>query len=482
MSWLEEERPFPFTADHPRFRIEGWSELLGKDELIDAPDMVRHFLATGETGCGKSRSAVIPLLKGILRYPEEGPYAEYRKKGGLEERTELKPAAFVVDPKQELRAIVEKNAGGRNVIHFAYGETGPVVHFFEGLDLETLDAADAVDMILAQSQYYVQEQEKSDEPGWTTTAANHVKDVVAIDVWLARNKGPHAVRDFWSKIAGGEKNDPEDAHYKKKLEYDPVNYFRRIQIFFALAADDSPTTLGSYLEQCLTWGVPGDLQMRLITLIGMYHSTKSGVLYSIDGILSELAADELASCVSLNPLEAPPNAVSLFAVLNQGDVVVYTPTPYTSSVADTIARCIKTKFFDFAFARSNKVRPFFYVVDEAHRFLSAGEEDGEQGLLDRCRAYRAGVVLASQSLASMAFRLQNTLALQIVLNNCGNSLFFRTSDVQTQENLRERIPQAPMPDRPHVVRVRPLASLPVGCCYALRANGAWGLFQVHLPE
>jgi hypothetical protein len=32
-----------------------------------------------------------------------------------------------------------------------------------------------------------------------------------------------------------------------------------------------------------------------------------------------------------------------------------------------------------------------------------------------------------------------------------------------------------------VIKVRPLATLPVGSCYALRANGSWGLFNVHLP-
>jgi hypothetical protein len=32
---------------------------------------------------------------------------------------------------------------------------------------------------------------------------------------------------------------------------------------------------------------------------------------------------------------------------------------------------INSKFFEFAFERENKVRPFFYVVDEAHRFITA---------------------------------------------------------------------------------------------------------------
>lgn len=153
----------------------------------------------------------------------------------------------------------------------------------------------------------------------------------------------------------------------------------------------------------------------------------------------------------------------------------------------TVGRCLKAKFFEFAFERPNKVRPFFYVVDEAHRFLTAGAQDGEQSLLDRCRAYRTGVVLATQSIASMMQRLEQSAggsksALHMILNNCGNALYFRTPDIQTQDNLQQRIPGPPVPDRPHVIKVRPLTSLGVGNCYALRCNGSWGLFQVHLPS
>ena len=50
------------------------------------------------------------------------------------------------------------------------------------------------------------------------------------------------------------------------------------------------------------------------------------------------------------------------------------------------------------------------------------------------------------------------------------------------ENLEQRIPGPPVPGRPHVLKVRPLTSLGVGHCYALRCNGTWGLFKVRLPE
>ncbi len=107
-----------------------------------------------------------------------------------------------------------------------------------------------------------------------------------------------------------------------------------------------------------------------------------------------------------------------------------------------VGRCLKSKFFAFAFERENKVRPFFYVVDEAHRFLSAGAEDGEQSLLDRCRAYRTGVVLATQSVAAIAYRLEQCPggknAMDMLLNNCGNAMYFRTPDKRASRRGYER--------------------------------------------
>jgi hypothetical protein len=206
-----------------------------------------------------------------------------------------------------------------------------------------------------------------------------------------------------------------------------------------------------------------------------------------NGILSDLVSEEFSSCVSVNPIEAPPKnrLLSVPTALNRGDLVVYAPTS-TSPIADMVGRCLKSKFFAFAFERENKARPFFYVVDEAHRFLSSGTQDGEQNLLDRCRAYRSGVVLATQSLASIAHRLEpfpsGKTAMEMLLNNCGNALYFRTTDIRTQENLEQRIPGAPVQGRPHVLKVRPLTSLGTGNCYALRCDGTWGLFQVRLPK
>jgi len=489
--------PFPFHSGHPKFRIPGWRELLGKEECVAAPEMARHFLITGETGSGKSVSAVMRLLEAILRYPEEDLYESYAKEVGRADSAEdLQPSVLVVDPKEELGEIVNKEARGRRVIEITNGTArhagvpegrSRVLHLFEGRDLNKLDAFEAMDLILQHSDFFVQDQARTREPSWNLQAATVLRDFVAIEMYLhKRDKG--SVECLWDRMRHSLSEDDRYASYLPALDYCAENYFRPHGTLLNICAgEDDRFALDSYVTAATEMGVPGEMTARLSSLNRLYHGTRSGVIWMVNGILADMASEEFAACVSVNPLEPPPDEVRLSVAdaLNDGDLVVYVPKG-TSPVADMVGRCLKSRFFAFAFERENKVRPFFYVVDEAHRFLTCGTEDGEQSLLDRCRAYRTGVVLATQSIASMAYKLgqgdRNRVALDMLLNNCGNALYFRTPDIQTKENLAERIPLPPVQGRPHILKVRPLTSLGVGQCYALRCNGSWGLFQVHLPD
>lgn len=447
--------------------------------------MARHYLITGETGSGKSASAVIPLLEAILRYPEDEAYRAYADAAGdgADAQADLRPAVLAVDPKRELGVVVEREARGRKVIRVAYGEESPVLHLFEGRF--GLDAFEIVGMILQQSDFFTIDQARTREPVWNMQAASILRDFVAIDMWLAR-RGISKVKALWNGLRRILSSRAIYKGFLASLHYDRANYFRPHSTLLNLSSgDEDRYPFGCYLEMCDKLKVPGELKARLVSLHALYHSTRSAVIWMANGILADLASDEFASCVSVNPLEAPERLLPVTEALARGDLVIYAPNS-SSPIADMVGRCLKAKFFEFAFQRANKVRPFFYVVDEAHRFLTAGTQDGEQSLLDRCRAYRTGVVLATQSIASMMQRLEQSAggsksALHMILNNCGNALYFRTPDIQTQDNLQQRIPGPPVPDRPHVIKVRPLTSLSVGNCYALRCNGSWGLFQVHLP-
>jgi hypothetical protein len=479
--------PFPFSGKHPKFRIPGWAELLGPEECISAPEMARHFLITGETGSGKSVSAVMRLLEAILRYPEDDLYLAYANEAlrGAEPQEKLRPSVLVVDPKQELADVVEREARGRQVVRVGYGEGSPVLHLFEGKPLKSLDPFEAVDVILQQSDFFVQDLARSREPVWSMQAAALLRDFVAIDMWLARRGKLRALwEEFRRKLANHKSYDG----FLDSISYNATNYFKPHGTLLGLSGGEDALPFACYLDTCDEFKVPGELKVRLVTLHLLNHNTRSSVIWMANGILADLASEEFASCVCVNPIEAPPpqRRLSVTDALNHGHLVIYVPNN-TSTIADMVGRCLKSKFFEFAFVRENKVRPFFYVVDEAHRFLTAGTQDGEQSLLDRCRAYRTGVVLATQSIAAMAYKLEGGAgrgksALDMLLNNCGNALYFRTSDIQTKDNLIERIPMPPVLNRPHVLKVRPLTSLSVGSCYALRCNGTWGLFQVKVPD
>jgi hypothetical protein len=484
---MADERPLPFTDDHPSFRVRGWREMLGAGEEIAAVNMARHFLITGETGSGKSVSGVIPLLESALRYPERDAYKAYRAKAGkkADAREQLRPAVLVVDPKHELGEVVQREAAGREITTVQYGTPGKRLYFFEGKDVISMGASDAVDSILAQSDFYTRDLAGTREPSWCIQAGNLIKDFVAVDMFLAR-QGIDKLNAFWSRVQTKMAGEQEVKAILPLLCYNRDNYFRAMAALVAYSTgDDGSLPLAAYLYACEEINIPGELTARLVSLVTLYHSTRSGLVWTANGILCDLASEELCSCVSLNPMEAPQNAFCVREMLERGDALVYIPTISPSAIADTVGRCIKAKFMEFVFTRENKVRPFAYIVDEAHRFITAGEQDGEQSLLDRCRAYRTMVVLSTQSIASLKVRLEGSAAfagsaLQVMLNNCGNALYFRSSDIATQESVQARIPDCPMAGRPHVIKVRPLTSLATGSCYALRADGGWGLFQVQL--
>jgi hypothetical protein len=96
-------------------------------------------------------------------------------------------------------------------------------------------------------------------------------------------------------------------------------------------------------------------------------------------------------------------------------------------------------------------------------------------------------VLSTQPIASMAFKLQGSLgggdnALEIMLNNCGTALYFRTSDIRMQNSVRERIPGPPCLKKAACGQSEAAGKSTRGGCYATQCNRKWGLFQVHLPK
>jgi hypothetical protein len=89
-------------------------------------------------------------------------------------------------------------------------------------------------------------------------------------------------------------------------------------------------------------------------------------------VLGELASEELASLVSLNPYESPSlNITYRLVMLSKAGLCNLHP-PRCSDVHTLIGKMLKAKFFEFTFKRHNRIRPFFYICDEFQRFIHLG--------------------------------------------------------------------------------------------------------------
>jgi len=94
--------PSPFTGNESPFQVPEWDGI-GMGEL--SPDVLaRHMLITGETGSGKTLSAIEPLLRSVVRY-------------GRDERSVNmpSPAVVLVDPKAELVERLERYMEAENL-------------------------------------------------------------------------------------------------------------------------------------------------------------------------------------------------------------------------------------------------------------------------------------------------------------------------------------------------------------------------------
>ena len=120
-----------------------------------------------------------------------------------------------------------------------------------------------------------------------------------------------------------------------------------------------------------------------------------------------------------------------------------------------------------------------YVADEFQRFVTAGNEHGEQTFIDRCRSYGVCCVFATQSLSSLRYRLgassEAMHSLDIVLSNIGTKAFFRTTDREALGYLDSLLGIDVGSSK------RGLPTLDVGECWLARANGSFSRRKM-LPE
>ena len=458
LEWGDDDEAFPFVVDE-------WAS-------IDFPSispriMSRHFLITGETGSGKTVSAVKPLLKSALAYRS----AEVAHRASL----------LVIDPKHELHQTVSDTCTDIDRPVLMLGEAeAPRISLFEGL--QGRSPAQCVTYALNLcSPAFVAAQAASDS--YWRDCAQQIITIIA-----AAKKATHdfCEIDLWDGLKmNTTRPDLQRALAEMPICSDSKNFFAADLAFCQLLISH-PRMLEPFASVCREVGMEPREYAKLTSLLSAPDGQRGSELSTTILYLTELADATLNSSVDLTPSWSTSESSDLIQdAVENGVVMVFTPD-LGSRGAEIAGRILKTKYFEAAFRRSNKERPLFYICDEFQRFITADPESGEQAFLDRCRAYRVSCVLATQSLAAIKNRLSQNgtnrsgdvdSTLNILLGNTGSKLFFRSTERDTLDAVRRLMPHA-RANGPSAVDVRPPSQLRVGECYFVFADGRAGRGRV----
>ena len=271
------------------------------------------------------------------------------------------------------------------------------------------------------------------------------------------------------------------------ISYKCNNYIAHIDRAFGLSIsglhDDYKDYWDKFVRFLLSWQLAGMNPFRVqdavpFSRLKAYPENTYGCISGeFSSILEDLKREEFCRRISLNPFEPPEEMLSTRDVIENGKIVVYEPD-IINMVTSSIGKLLKSGFFKALAVperlNNNSARPFFYICDEFHNFITNDPESGEQSFLDRCRAYKVCCGLATQSVASLLNELRKSsgeYAVHILMVNTGTKLFFRSTDKSVADTIFSLIESPAIHGKPHVIVVRPPSTLLPGECYYALVNG-----------
>lgn len=464
LEWSDADEAFPFVV--PEWESLGLASISPKV-------MGRHWLVLGDSGSGKTKSVIVPIAGAALRHRADDP--------------RHRAAVLVIDPKFDLAPIIESLIAQqeRKLITLDVDSCDRRISLFEGVRHRYSDPRDAVEYTLRNcSPAYVNEGD-SKEQFWRVSGFQIIQALVGTD--LACRAACNV--SIWSLLLSEL---PEAARKTLRgfgLSTRDDNYYENARAFCA-ASVNRETALLQFADVCDAHKLPQYYTSVLRGLAGAPDGQRGSQISMAFQFLNELTHRELNAVVDLRPPgtgRGDVHYLSIHDIVENGEVLLFSPGLGTA-IHDVVGRIVKTKFFEASFARHNKARPVFYICDEFQRFITSDPQSGEQSFLDRCRAYRVTCALATQSMASLAYGLQQarggagnvSSVLGILMNNTGNKLFFRNTDPETQETLERLFPRSPDANDPSLLALRPVSSLGVGECYFLFSDGRVGRGGVRL--
>lgn len=445
--------PLPWRETDPPLVMGSNGAWFGRDHMH--PSELVNIQILGSTGSGKTVSCVEPVLGALLNY----------------EIDSFQTAMLVIDPKRELEAKVRSVLSQRGELDrlVVIGECPPIRYFATDCPLSPTDR-------LAKCKAFGPLiTPDGDITYWQEMGQTLLRDLLQLQ------------SDFAVKTSG-------ERLFGLMTEQ--------------LGTQSEPGTWGQ-LREILSWARRGGMSSlkqasevleRLAAMAGvtgagvnaLKNYTKDDDLFrqftyacqNADPLINALGNPDVKNFIDMDPLPGERQAhTDIRALVEAGKVVLFCPEAREGH--RLAGKALKAKFFEAVFSRENLARPMAYVCDEAQRFITQDAETGEQNFLDRCRAYRAICVLASQSLASIEHELGSghaaRTAMDIISTNTPTKFVMRTTDTRTIDWLRTMLP-APDIQGPHVVDVRRPSQLRVGEAFSIFADGRWGLHRARLAD
>ena len=485
--------------------VPEWRSLYPPRGEISRETLVRHTLALGQTGSGKSQSVILPVVRALAQAPPE-------RVG----------ASLVIDPRHEIGPLLERWAPDR-LQRLIPADVGLNLMSSPRWSLDADVAAgrwlSAAHKILLRTVAFVPtsparvltdhapetlngEFFAREGTEFLLTVVAFVLMVIHCDVprpekWLSGDnlartwirslrerangsdemRGPNALA-LASYALTGPLVAPPPAPAPTVFD-DPLPPWRWL---FAQIAEAAQRVWREgegrgVLDRVLHYWEP------MVHVKGQY----AGVLSSARATCAELAAPGVATTVyfgcepGARAGTGPFDFARAVAVPGDGRILLYQPS--RDALDSVVVRALKAVFFEAVFNDPDRVGgapdvPLIaYVCDEAHRFVTSDWTHGEATFLDACRAYGVACVLASQSMASIehAFahgggtEAQHRSAASTLWTNTATKMVFRTSDPRTASRLEDLCPYRP--GLAPIIQVRPPSTLASGECYAALPDG-----------
>lgn len=497
---------------------------------VSLQNLCRHTLNLGETGSGKTRSGILPVVKAVVETANESAKSPIG-------------CMLVIDPKKEIGDYLDvwaRQKSCENVKVHKLHENAKEGHSRICLDLMAyeelpkdftdahyIDRANAIFRMVASlipnhaAGVLLNRTRGGNNDFWDQQGVQMASVLVAILMMLNDLRGKYGCQCI-PRLVDTLRVE------KRSLRTEPLMAQRKpLMDLVEDAARGERNILHSSKRLLGIFGSSEGIEVlqTLVSKVSEIVEEKEGGPLSattLRGILNELDLIQASSSDDryFQPLIATTNncffqiaegvaAKSLFFGVEPGweerstldfrkavkidksnlDIFVYSPD-LSRSRSELIGRSLKASYFaavlndpdrvkglDRKPGNSDHVKSYVgYIADEFHRFITDDMRHGEQSFLDTCRSYGGFCTLACQSVESMRHALLSfggssdkvNSSIGILLNNTATKLFFRATDIATMDRLSALVPDGTWGS---VLNWQPLSMLSLGECYAALVDG-----------